>query len=99
MFTDKRHPLIRSYAGLLRLYPADFRGEFADEMLAAFEETLRERGALYASFVVSFELFPTLLREHMDSNGARGLRVLRLFACVFLPLALYVASLAKSSQL
>ena len=39
--------LIRLYAYVLKLYPADFRADFADEMLAVFAMTLREaRGTL-----------------------------------------------------
>jgi|SRR5262245_963854 len=48
--------LKRAYDILLRLYPADYRALFADEMLTAFEEAAeerRERGwAVFASFVL-----------------------------------------------
>jgi hypothetical protein len=49
--------LKRAYDILLRLYPADYRALFADEMLTAFEEAAeerRERGrAVFARFVLA----------------------------------------------
>ena len=54
--------IIRLYTILLRLYPQPFKAEFADEMLAVFEETM-----LYNSGVrTALQIF---LREIRDLPG------------------------------
>jgi hypothetical protein len=46
----------RAYRTLLRLYPADYRALFADEMSSAFEKAAAERRARGAASLVRFAL-------------------------------------------
>jgi putative ABC transport system permease protein len=52
------------YRGLLHLYPASFRAEYGAEMLRAFEESTRGRGALAAGLAAVADVVPNALLAH-----------------------------------
>lgn len=75
----------RVFRALLRLFPADFRGDFGDEMAADFRDQRRDAGGrprevrrLWIGTTV--DLMCRAPREHLDVLGrdaAYALRVLR----------------------
>ena len=89
-----RHPLLSIYAALLRLYPSDFRQQFADEMLETFSRVLDEQGPLFASLLILRELLPTLFREHLD-DPANLNRLIRRMLCPIPAMILYATSIAR----
>lgn len=96
--------LIRLYAGLLRLYPRDFREQFASDMLDIYQQTLRDarsngRGALLWRVLLEVAtLPPNILHEHQAArqralSGGSALRLraslLPTLFCITLLLGLF----------
>jgi predicted permease len=78
--------VIRFYRGLLRLYPAGFRAEYASEMAAAYEERVRESGPVGAALAAITDVVPNAIAAHWAILAqdlhytARSLRGSRAFA-------------------
>jgi len=58
--------MIVFYRALLRLYPAVFRDEYGDDLLAMFEEKLRTTSALSAFFSAIADVIPNAIAVHWD---------------------------------
>src|SRR4051812_14990693 len=97
--TDPRHKaLLALYGAMLRLYPANFRREFGQEMLAAFGDAIDERGPVAALSLLISDFVPSLLHEHLeDSSGV--VFAIRALLCAFPPLALYAAAIARVGKM
>lgn len=54
------------YRLLLRLYPASFRVSYGDELLRAFEDDIRDRGALRALFAALADVVPNAFLTHWE---------------------------------
>lgn len=73
--------MIAIYSLLLRLYPVEYKQEFADEMLTVFEEARSDVAGKNVTSRAMFSLRETLglvggaLREHLRLAGARGFRL------------------------
>ncbi|MEV6927554.1 hypothetical protein AB0M46_24045 [Dactylosporangium sp. NPDC051485] len=65
-------PLERRYRALLRLYPAAYRAERADEMVATYLE-LVSGNARWPSPADVTDLIRGAVRQHLRANGAHGL--------------------------
>jgi len=57
----------RLYRGLLRLYPADYRERYADQMVQLFSDQLRERGG-QAWITAPIDLITSAASERMRRN-------------------------------
>jgi hypothetical protein len=98
MSHSNHKPLVTLYAALLHLYPANFRRQFAAEMLDTFNDLLHHHGPLLASSTVLRELPPTLLREHLDDPTTLS-HVLRLIFSPLPAIALYIAALTRIQKI
>jgi hypothetical protein len=58
----------RLYRGLLRLYPADYRAQFSDQMVQLFTDQKREVGATRAWLRTPIDLITTAVGEHLRRN-------------------------------
>jgi hypothetical protein len=58
----------RLYRGLLRLYPADYRAQFSDQMVQLFTDQKREVGAARAWLRAPIDLITTAVGEHLRRN-------------------------------
>lgn len=56
------------YRGLLRLYPADYRERFADQMVQLFGDQRRDEGSLRTWLRSSVDLPTSALSEHLRRN-------------------------------
>jgi len=91
---DRKHKLLLAlYAALLHLYPANFRRQFGQEMLAAFADTRDERGLVAALSLLIGDLLPTLLREHLEDSSSLVF-IIRALLCALPPLILYTVAVA-----
>jgi predicted permease len=52
------------YRALLRLYPTSFRLEYASELTRTYEERVRERGAVGATFAAIVDVVPNAIAAH-----------------------------------
>jgi len=72
--------VISFYRALLRLYPAGFRDEYGDELVALFEEKLRTSSAIAAFVAAIADVVPNAIAVHWDllrqdlRYGARSVR-------------------------
>lgn len=58
----------RLYRGLLRLYPADYRAHYSDQMVQLFTDQKREVGAARAWLRAPIDVITTALGEHLRRN-------------------------------
>jgi hypothetical protein len=86
--------LLSIYAGLLHLYPSDFRRQFGADMLDTFTDLLEQHGPVLASLLILREFIPTLLREHLD-DPANLSRLIRQTFCPLPALILYAAAVSR----
>jgi hypothetical protein len=56
------------YRGLLRLYPADYRARFSDQMVQLFADQKRDVGSFRAWLRAPMDLTTTAIAEHMKGN-------------------------------
>ncbi len=56
------------YRGLLRLYPADYRARFGDQMVQLFSDQLRDQGPLQSWLRAMGDLSSSALSEHLRRN-------------------------------
>ncbi len=95
---NPRHkPLLDLYAGLLHLYPADFRRQFRREMLTTFSDVLQDRGRRCGFFLIICDLIPSLLREHFDDPSSFIFSI-RLLLCCLPPLGIYFAIVSHTQN-
>ena len=70
--------IVRLYAGLLRLYPGEFRAEYGEEMLAVFDQAVRDAAAHNGRSLAGVcmrelcEWPGNVLAEHWSSALRRG---------------------------
>lgn len=58
----------RVYRGLLRLYPADYRERYTDQMVQLFGDQLRDTGTARAWLRAPLDLITTAAAEHLRRN-------------------------------
>ena len=56
------------YRGLLRLYPADFRARFADQMVQLFGDQVRDQGTARTWLKAMGDIPGSALSEHLRRN-------------------------------
>jgi predicted permease len=61
--------MIAFYRALLHLYPASFRSEYGEEMVALFAERLRERPGVWTLLEAIADVIPNALAVHFDILG------------------------------
>lgn len=57
----------RSYRILVNLYPASFRREYGQDMVALFEDLIADRGAAAATIRTGVDLVVTVPRYHLEA--------------------------------
>jgi len=60
-------PRLRGYRVLLRLYPRWFRREYGEDLLQAFRDELRDRGAVRGWLRVIADLFVSIPAQHREA--------------------------------
>ena len=57
---------MKLYRALLRLYPASFRQDYAPELVRTFEELVRDRGRVAATFAAIADVVPNAIAAHAE---------------------------------